>query len=109
MTETDEGAVKLLETSFLTTTKTYEKFKSTLTNDMLNMHTWCDEKNMVVNLEKTKAMFVSTHQKPMRLKSSLELFNNETKVEITNSEKLLGVIIDKNILSTFHIDKLAPT
>ena len=45
----------------------------------------------------------------MRLKSNLEIFNNESKLETTNSEKLLGVIIDKNLLWTFHIDKLAQT
>ena len=45
----------------------------------------------------------------MRLKSNLEICYNESKLETTNSEKLLGVIIDKNLLWTFHIDKLAQT
>ena len=34
----------------------------------------------------------------MRLKRNLEIIYNETKLETTNSEKLLGVIIDKNVL-----------
>ena len=73
------------------------------------MHTWCNENNIVVNLDKTKAMLVSTHQQPVRVKSNLEIIYNETKLETTNSEKILGVIIDKNLLCTFYIDKLAQT
>ena len=45
----------------------------------------------------------------MRLKRNLAIFYNETKLETTNSENLLGVIIDKNILWKCHIDNLAQT
>ena len=97
------------DSTFHSSAKTVEELNDTLTDDMFNVHTWCNENNMVVNLDKTKAMLISTYQKAARLKSDLEVYYNGTKLKTTNTEKQLGVIIDKNLLWKCHIDKVAKT
>ncbi len=65
---------------------------------------------MVVNAEKTKVMLVTTNLRETKLQTSEFKVNfNNTMLENVNSEKLLGVIIDKHLSWKHHIDKNAET
>ncbi len=65
---------------------------------------------MAANAEITKVMFVTTYQRETKLQTSeIKVNFNNTMLENVNSEKLLGVIIDKHLSWKHHIDKTAKT
>ncbi len=65
---------------------------------------------MAVNAEQTKVMLVTTYQRETKLQTSeIKVNFNNTMLENVNSEKLLGVIIDKHLSWKHHIDKTAQT
>ena len=69
-----------------------------------SIETWVRSNGMRINLKKTKYMvftnkFISN--------DPLELFLNETKIKITESERFLGVIMDSKLNWKTHISKLA--
>ncbi len=56
------------------------------------------QKTMSVNAEKTKVMLVITYQRETKLQTlEIKVNFNNTMLENVNSEKLLGVIIDKHL------------
>ncbi len=65
---------------------------------------------MVGNGDKTKAMLITTYQKESNSlkKNSLFFFNN-TQLKNVNSEKRLGVKIDKHLTWKDHVNKIAKT
>ncbi len=60
--------------------------------------------------KKTKVILVTTYQRETKLQiSEIKLNFNNTMLENVNSEKLLGIIIDKHLSWKHHIDKTAKT
>ncbi len=98
------------DSSFHTAGKTVEELNMKLNSDMENCKTWCSENNMVVNDTKTKTMLVTTYQKLVHLPTKeLDVYYDNTKLENVESEKLLGVKIDKHLSWKDQIDKVAHT
>jgi len=65
--------------------------------------TWSDEKDVVVNFNKTKEMVTD----PPSLTSNLPLINTTTgHIERVNSTKLLGLYLDSNLTWHTHIDTM---
>ena len=65
-----------------------------------NTHTWCKDNGMVVSVEKTRAMLIMSTTKEAHLPESDRDFHitiNGTKIGNTKHEKLLRIIIDKNL------------
>ncbi len=61
---------------------------------------------MAINCDKTKVMLITTYQKEAKLDSThICVICDNTELESVNSNKLLDVIIDKNLTWKFHIDK----
>ena len=90
--------------------KTVQGLNLKLNNDMKNCESWCKDNNMVINDTKTKTMLVTTYQKLTHLETKeLDIYYDELKLENVNSEKLLGVIIDKRLSWREHVDKVANT
>ena len=84
-----------------------EQIESNIQIALDNLHVWCRENGMIISSLKTKVMLVTTNQKRKRLENEkLDLkFNNETLNTISN-DKILGVIVDKNLNWTDHIKHL---
>ncbi len=75
---------------------------------MANVNKWCKDNKMAINCDKTKAMLITTYQKEAKLDSRhVSVICDNTELENVNSNKLLVVIIDKNLTWKFHIDKTA--
>ena len=78
-----------------------------LQNELNNIIRWCDVNKLVINVTKTKAMVISTHQKRSRYGSvELNLYISSSPIEYVNSFKILGVIIDRNLSFIEHVNSL---
>ena len=80
--------------------KELEIVKSQLTVETQNTYNWCRDNSMVVSAEKTKAMLIISKSKESRSENIDRDFYinvNDTTIENTKHEKLLGVIIDNNL------------
>ena len=61
-----------------------------LQNELNNIKRWCDVNKLVINVTKTKAMVISTHQKQSRYGSvELNLYIESSPVEYVKSFKIL--------------------
>jgi hypothetical protein len=87
--------------------KTIEELNVKLTHDMSSVYTWCTNNNMVINNSKTKAMVMTTYQRAATLNSNLHVQFNGVKLTNTESEKLLGDIVNNNLSWKLEIYKVA--
>ncbi len=88
--------------------KTTEDLKAKLNRDMAKVNKWCKYNRMAIDCDKTKVMLITTYQKESKLDSThIGVTCDNTQLENMNSNKLFGVIIDKNFSWKFHIDKIA--
>ena len=71
---------------------------NSLNIDLENFKIWCESNGMVVNIPKTKAMFMSTKYKINQIMANPPILKigNET-IEISDNEKLLGINIDSTL------------
>ncbi len=88
--------------------KSIENIEVKLNSDMAKVNQWCKDNKMAINCDKTMVMLVTTYQKEAKLDSThVSVICYNTELEKVNSNKLLGVIVDKNLTQKFHIDKTA--
>ena len=67
------------------------------------LKTWCLENGMVINIDKTKLMLISSRQKRTNMKdSNFTLVYDNFDLQVTSCEKVLGVNIDDNLTWTNH-------
>ncbi len=91
-----------------TSGKTIEDIEVKLNSDMAKVNERCKDNKMAINGDKTKVMLITTYQKEAKLDSThVSVICDNTELENVNSNKLLGVIIDKNLTWKCHIDKTA--
>ncbi len=65
---------------------------------MAKVNKLCKHNKMAINCDKTKVMLITTYQKEAKLDSTyVSVICDNTELENVNSNKLLGVIIDKNL------------
>ena len=76
-----------------------------LNEDLINFKDWCKNNSMLLNVSKTKAMYVSSRYKVNQIMSDPPLLkiDNET-IELSTSEKLLGVHIDNTLSWTSQVE-----
>ena len=67
---------------------------------------WCKQNGMIINIEKTKAMLVTTRQRRTRIDDNLNLSLNDEQLLTVSNEKVLGVQIDNNLLWRDHVRKV---
>ncbi len=85
------------------TGKTIEELESKLNIDLKMYKSGAQKNRMAVNAEKT-------YQRETKFQTSeIKVNFNNTMLKNVNSEKLLGVIIDKYLRWKHHIDKTAKT
>jgi phage host-nuclease inhibitor protein Gam len=83
-----------------TSARTVEELNNKLTEDMTNVQAWCTyNNNMVINDGKTKAMMITTSQRATTLNSNLRVEFNGVQLKNTNSEKILGVVMNEHLSS----------
>ena len=76
-----------------------------LNEDLINFKDWYNNNSMLLNVSKTKAMYVSSRYKVNQIMSDPPLLkiNNET-IELSTSEKLLRVHIDDTLSWTSQVE-----
>ncbi len=95
---------------FGVTGKIVEDIENTLNPDMEKVDTWCESNRMATNCDRTKVMLTTTYQKETNLDCThIKITCQNKELENLNSQKLMGVIVDKNLTWKFHIDKTAKT
>ncbi len=61
---------------------------------------------MLANTDKTKCILITTFQKATRLpRTNLNIILDSITLDKVDSEKLLGVIVDKYLIWKHHVDK----
>ena len=76
-----------------------------LNEDLKNFQNWCIRNNMVVNVLKTKAMFIASRiaaNKILENRPNLKL--SDEIINISTNEKLLGVHIDNTLSWIVHVE-----
>ena len=74
--------------------------------DLQEATKWCDNNNMVINTDKTKAMFISTsHKHPTIQNSTHDLRVGTASVQNSHTERLLGVTLDSTLSWITQVDK----
>ncbi len=91
-------------------TKTQDDLELILNNDMECLSKWFKQNRTVTNTDKTKCMLITTFQKATRLpRTDLNIVLDNVTLDNVDSEKLLGVIIDKYLAWKYHVGKTAKT
>ena len=74
--------------------------------NLLNM--WCLENGMIINIDKTKLMLISSRQKRKCMKDNmLAIEYDNFDLLFTSCEKVLGVLIDDNLTWTNHFQHVS--
>ncbi len=90
--------------------KTLDEVELILNNDVECVSKWCKQNRMVANTDMTKCMLITTFQKATRLpRTNLNIVLDNITLDNVDSEKLLGVIVDKYLTWKHHVDKTAKT
>ena len=76
-----------------------------LNEDLKKFQDWCIRNDMVVNVPKTKAMFIASRNAANRiLENNQDLKLSDETIHITTNEKLLGVHIDNTLSWTAQVE-----
>ena len=79
------------------------KLKSNLQYALKALHTWCRQNGMVLNIDKTKVLLITSRQKRHTLQDScLSLRYDEIDIKMTRGHKILGVQVDENLMWNNH-------
>ena len=69
---------------------------------------WCRENGIVLNIDKTKFMLITSWQKRTVLNDAvLNLQYNDMDISMTICDKILGIHVDDNVTWNFHFDFLS--
>lgn len=91
------------DTTFYMTGKNINNLSVKLSDDLKEIHEWCNDNKMVINVDKTKTMIISSQQRFTTLTVNvLTAQIDGLKLKTTNLENLLGIKIDCNLTWTQH-------
>ena len=68
---------------------------------------WCRLNGMVINIDKTKAMIVTTRQKRSKMEDAFHITLNDMPLSQVSTEKVLRVQVDNNLMWTDHISNVS--
>lgn len=72
------------------------------------MKTWSEKNHMVLNPTKTKTMLVTGKRLSKKVPSTeLKVYIDGEQIQQVSTQKLLGLIIDKEMSYNEHVDKLS--
>ena len=73
-----------------------------------DLQIWCRENGMILNINKTKVMLITSRQKRTTLSNAdLTLWYNDIDVNITTCDKVLGIHVDNNLTWNNHLNFLS--
>ena len=87
--------------------KSKEEIERKLQIAVLEIASWCKKNGMVINVDKTKAMLITTRQRRRRIDDNIQIFLNDFQLSNVQKEKVLGVEIDNDLLWGEHVRKIA--
>ena len=95
------------DSTLTTSAATVNVLQEELNQDIVSVTQWCTNNNMVLNTGKTKTCIITTRQKRSRLEQSeLDLSIGTCQLQTTDCDKLLGVLIDKDLNFKTHVKKI---
>ena len=72
------------------------------------LHNWCQQNGMVLNIDKTKVMFITSRANKAQLANHvLSLRYSDKDIKITPSERILGVYVDDNLMWNNHFQHVS--
>ena len=75
-----------------------------LNDNLKNFKDWCIRNNMVINVPKTKAMYISSRNAAPKILENCPDLKLSEILQISSNEKLLGVHIDNTLSWTVQVD-----
>ena len=98
------------DSTITATGKSIQSVKPSLNNDLQEISNWCDENRMVINVEKTKIMIIITQQNWQYLDTTdPDVWIKGDKLQVAESEKLLGLKIDHFLTWKPHMQSIRCT
>ena len=92
------------DTKFHCKGKDINEIQLILQSDINKTQRWCMKNKMAINPTKTTCIIIGSKQK-LSCIEDLNLYVNNNRITNVESQKLLGVYIDKNLTWKLHIDK----
>ena len=92
--------------------KNIDIVKQNLDLEAERTYNWCEDNGMVISIEKTKAMLITSRHKSYRLTEAQRDLNinlHGNKIISTKQEKLLGILIDNNLAWHPQVKKVRQT
>ena len=86
--------------------KSKEEIERKLQDAILKVASWCKQNGMVINIDKTKAMLITTRQRRSRIDDNIQISLNNVQLINVQREKVLGIEIDNNLLWGEHVRKV---
>ena len=81
-----------------------QSVQNTLQKDIQTLCTWFNENGLVVNIDKTKTMLFSSRAKKNTL--DFKIYMDDKQLENVSKFKYLGVLINKNLDWSFHVNDM---
>jgi hypothetical protein len=97
------------DTTLSASGQTTQDISNKLQADLHSTHMWCKSNKMVLNLNKTKCMLISTKHKLSTLKKdklTLNINLDNNPITVVHSDKLLGVTINETLSWKEHINSI---
>ena len=85
-----------------------DMLENNLQHAMNLLQIWCLENGMIINIDKTKLMLISSRQKRQNMQDdNLTLVYDDFDLQLTRCEKVLGVHIDEHLTWTNHFQHVS--
>ena len=94
------------DATFYEISKSKEEIERKLQDAILKVASWCKQNGMVINIDKTKVMLITTRQRRSRIDDNIQISLNNVQLINVEREKVLGVEIDNNLLWGEHVRKV---
>ena len=98
------------DTNILYANKNLKSLEQTVNTELCFLHDWLTTNKLTLNIKKSKFVIFRPRQKTTNYRPKINIFDNETNknvnLEIKNSIKYLGVLIDEKLYWKNHIDSV---
>ncbi|MCU7801538.1 MAG: reverse transcriptase family protein, partial [gamma proteobacterium symbiont of Lucinoma myriamae] len=93
------------DTTLHTASKDYQTVETNLQVSATGFKTWCGSNKMYINIQKTSSMEIGTRQN-LSHSDTIKLYLDNEVIKEVDNQKLLGMIIDKNLSWEKQIDSV---
>lgn len=87
------------DTSFTWSNPDVKALHTTISSDLITIKSWCDSNFLCLNVSKTKVLSYKNTLQPFVL--------NNTTIDVVESVKFLGLVVDNSLKWDLHIDALS--